>query len=89
MSSARKLSKKLFTLLPANETGVNFRNDIVEDGNMFYYKYEYLYIGGGVATGDINNDGLQDIYFSSTLGTNKLYLNLGNFQFKDITDKPA
>jgi hypothetical protein len=54
---------------------------------MFYYKYEYLYIGAGVAAGDINNDGLQDLYFASTLGTNKLYLNLGNFQFKDITEQ--
>jgi hypothetical protein len=79
--------KKLFSLLSPNETGVRFRNDIVEDGNMFYYKYEYLYIGAGVAAGDINNDGLPDLYFASTLGTNRLYLNLGNFQFKDITEQ--
>ena len=46
-----------------------------------------LYIGAGVSAGDINNDGLQDLYFASTLGTNKLYLNLGNFQFKDITEQ--
>ena len=80
-------AKKLFSLQPPNETGVNFRNDIVEDANMFYYKYEYLYIGAGVAAGDINNDGLQDLYFASTLGTNKLYLNLGNFHFKDVTEQ--
>jgi len=80
-------TKKLFSLLSPNETGINFRNDIVEDANMFYYKYEYLYIGAGVAAGDINNDGLQDLYFASTLGKNKLYLNLGNFQFKDITEQ--
>jgi hypothetical protein len=80
-------TKKLFSLLPPNETGINFRNDIIEDANMFYYKYEYLYIGAGVAAGDINNDGLPDLYFASTLGTNKLYLNLGNFQFKDITEQ--
>ena len=79
--------KKLFSFLSPNETGVGFRNDIVEDGNMFYYKYEYLYIGSGVAAGDINNDGLPDLYFASTLGTNRLYLNLGNFQFKDITEQ--
>ena len=81
------VAQKLFTVLSPAETGVTFRNDIIEDGNMFYYKYEYLYIGAGVATGDINNDGLQDLYFASTLGQNKLYLNLGNFKFKDITEE--
>src|SRR5687767_4126483 len=83
----QEAGKKLFSLLSPNETGVNFRNEIVEDGNMFYYKYEYLYIGAGVAAGDVNNDGLPDLYFASTQGTNKLYLNLGNFQFRDITEQ--
>jgi enediyne biosynthesis protein E4 len=78
--------QKKFTLLPSAQTGVNFKNDINEDPAMFYYLYEYLYIGAGVSIGDINNDGLPDIYFSSTRGYNKLYLNLGNLQFKDITD---
>jgi enediyne biosynthesis protein E4 len=77
---------RLFTLLPESSTGVTFRNDIVETADMFFYKYENLYNGAGVSIGDINNDGLPDIYFSSTLGSNKLYLNLGNFQFKDVTD---
>jgi enediyne biosynthesis protein E4 len=77
---------KLFSTLPPSETGINFRNDIVETANMFMYLYENLYIGGGVAIGDINNDGLPDIYFNSSLGSNKLYLNLGNFKFQDITD---
>ncbi|HET6769312.1 MAG TPA: VCBS repeat-containing protein, partial [Chitinophagaceae bacterium] len=81
------VSKKHFSLLSPGETGIDFRNDILEDANMFYYKYEYLYIGAGVAVGDINNDGLQDIYFASTLGRNKLYLNQGNFHFKDITEQ--
>jgi enediyne biosynthesis protein E4 len=76
---------RLFTLLPESSTGVAFRNDIVETADMFFYKYENLYNGAGVSIGDINNDGLADIYFSSTLGSNKLYLNQGNFQFKDIT----
>ncbi len=79
-------STKQFVLLPASSTGVNFRNDVVETSNMFMYMYENLYAGAGVSIGDINNDGLQDIYFSSTLGSNKLYLNTGNFQFKDITE---
>jgi enediyne biosynthesis protein E4 len=77
--------QKKFTLLPGSSTGVTFRNDITEDASMFYYLYEYLYLGGGVSVGDINNDGLADIYFSSTRGYNKLYLNLGDFKFKDIT----
>ncbi|MGC4101023.1 VCBS repeat-containing protein [Ferruginibacter sp.] len=77
--------EKKFTLLPSSQTGVNFRNDIIEDPTMFMYMYENLYVGGGVSVGDINNDGLQDIYFSSTRGRNKLYLNLGNFKFRDIT----
>ena len=79
-------NQKLFTLLPSSATGINFRNDIVETPNMFLYLYENLYVGAGVSIGDINNDGLPDIYFSSTLGSNKLYLNLGNFKFKDITE---
>lgn len=76
---------KQFTSLPSSYTGVSFRNDIVEDADVYYFKYQYLYNGAGVAVGDINNDGLPDLYFSSTLGFNKLYLNLGNFKFKDIT----
>jgi hypothetical protein len=83
-STAFAQQKKL-SLLPPSATGINFRNDIEEDVNMFYYLYEYLYLGGGVAAGDINNDGLTDLYFSSTRGSNKLYLNLGNFNFRDIT----
>jgi hypothetical protein len=77
---------KLFSTLPQSTTGIDFRNDIAETENMFLYVYEYLYVGAGVSVGDINNDGLPDIYFTSTLGSNKLYLNLGNFKFKDITD---
>jgi hypothetical protein len=77
---------KQFTLMPESTTGVDFRNDIFETETMFLYIYEYLYVGAGVSTGDINNDGLPDIYFTSTLGSNKLYLNLGNFKFQDITE---
>lgn len=79
--------KKMFTSLPGSQTGVHFRNDIKEDANIYYFKYQHLYNGSGVAIGDINNDGLPDLYFSSTLGECKLYLNLGNFKFKDITEQ--
>ncbi len=75
----------LFKLLPPNETNVNFRNDISESENLNVLAYEYFYNGGGVAVGDINNDGLQDIFFSGNMKPNKLYLNLGNMKFKDIT----
>ncbi|MEY4902477.1 MAG: hypothetical protein RLZZ292_292, partial [Bacteroidota bacterium] len=78
---------KLFTLLEAKQTGVTFNNTIPEDKSFNIIQYLYYYNGGGVATGDINNDGLVDIYFSSNLEGNKLYLNKGNFKFEDITEK--
>jgi len=77
---------KIFSTLPAGETGINFTNTINETAEMFLYTYESLYNGTGVSIADINNDGLPDIYFNSTLGSNKLYLNKGNFKFEDITE---
>ncbi|MEO6480010.1 MAG: VCBS repeat-containing protein [Ferruginibacter sp.] len=75
----------LFTLLSPDSTHIDFNNAITEGLNTNVLLYEYFYNGGGVAVGDINNDGLQDIYFSSNLGNNKLYLNKGGMQFQDIT----
>ena len=75
----------MFSALPASTTGVTFRNGITEDENLYYYLYEYLYNGGGVSVGDFNNDDLPDLYFSASTGSNKLFLNEGNFHFKDIT----
>lgn len=80
-----KTGKTLFTKM--ENTGINFEN-IVEDGskeNSFLFRN--FYNGGGVAIGDINNDGLADVFLSSNAGANKLYLNKGNFQFEDISDK--
>jgi hypothetical protein len=75
----------LFKLLPASQTGVKFSNDIIEGESLNVLSYEYFYNGGGVAVGDINNDGLPDLFFTGNMKPNKLYLNLGNLKFKDIT----
>jgi len=74
-----------FSALSPNTTGVNFRNDVKEDKTFNYLRYSYMYNGGGVAIGDFNNDGLADLYLSSNQGSNKLYLNRGDFKFEDIT----
>jgi hypothetical protein len=78
---------KLFTLLYPKDTGVDFRNDLEETFKVNLMTNEYMYSGGGVAVGDINKDGLQDLYFVSNQGQDKLYLNKGNFKFEDITAK--
>lgn len=75
----------LFDLLSAQETGVDFSNNITETSVLNIFTFEYLYNGGGVGIGDINNDDLPDLYFTSNQEGNKLYLNKGNFQFEDIT----
>ena len=78
-------NQPLFKLLSSKETNINFRNTIEDSENLNVLNYEYFYNGGGVAVGDINNDGLEDIFFTSNKGENKLYLNLGDMKFKDIT----
>jgi hypothetical protein len=78
---------KLFEEQLAVKTGIDFENKVVQNGENNVLNYPYYFNGGGVAVGDINNDGLQDIYFSGNVVPNKLYLNKGNFQFEDITEK--
>lgn len=78
-----------FTLITPEESGITFSNlsdNFKEDYNYNIFKYEYLYNGGGVAAGDVNGDSLPDVYFTSTFSSNKLYINLGNFKFLDVTD---
>ena len=77
----------LFTLLNPDRTNVIFSNDLTDTEDFNIVEYLNYYNGAGVAAGDINNDGLVDLYFSSNQLENKLFLNKGNFKFKDITKK--
>lgn len=84
--SSQPTSSPLFNLVSSQESGIDFQNKLDESLNLNVLMYEYLYNGGGVATGDLNGDGLEDIYFSANVSGNKLYLNKGDFKFQDITD---
>ena len=79
--------KPLFETVLASETGITFKNTIINSDTLTVLDFEYLYNGGGVGIGDINNDGLQDIYFTGNMTSGKLFLNKGNWKFEDITEK--
>jgi len=79
--------KALFSVKDSTSTGVGFVNRVIGNEKVNLLDYLYFYNGGGVATGDINNDGLTDVYFVSNQGKNKLYLNKGDFKFEDITEQ--
>lgn len=84
----KETESPLFQLLPAAQTNIHFVNKLSDSDKPGILNYLYFYNGGGVAIGDINNDGLPDVYFTSNKkGGNKLYLNKGNYQFEDITTK--
>ena len=76
----------LFRLLDQDKTNIAFRNDLNYSDEFNVYKYRNFYNGGGVAIGDINNDGLPDIYFTANQKENKLYLNKGDLTFEDISE---
>jgi len=80
---SKKDNSTLFSLLSSKETGIDFINEVVNQKNLNIFKYRNFYNGGGVAIGDINNDGLPDIYLTANMGVNKLYLNKGDLKFED------
>lgn len=77
----------LFIEVSNDRSNIHFSNNIIEDPTANAFYYEYIYNGGGVGVGDVNNDGLEDIYFTSNFESNKLYLNKGDLEFEDITEK--
>ncbi len=80
-------TQTLFSLLEPSETGIDFVNKVENQKNFNIFKYRNFYNGGGVAIGDINNDGLPDIYLTGNMEANRLYLNKGNLTFEDISEK--
>src|SRR5881409_1838932 len=77
----------IFELLAPETSGITFANTLPEDSAVNIVNYLYYYNGGGVAAGDVDGDGLPDLYFTSNLGSNRLYRNLGHFRFEDITTR--
>ncbi|MCE2821772.1 MAG: VCBS repeat-containing protein, partial [Saprospiraceae bacterium] len=77
----------LFQKLDSSESGVAFKNEIHESHELNIVANAYLYNGGGVGVIDVNNDGLQDLYFTATMGPCKLYLNKGGLKFEDISQQ--
>ncbi|MGW9685015.1 VCBS repeat-containing protein [Flagellimonas sp. 2504JD1-5] len=76
-----------FTLLSSKHTNINFSNDLKDQAKHNILRYANFYGGAGVGVGDFNNDGLQDLYFAGNQVSDKLYLNLGDLKFKDITQE--
>ena len=76
----------LLHLLSAVETGILFSNELVEDAHTNPIVYEYTYNGGGVAVGDLNGDGRDDVYLTANQGPNKLFLNKGRLKFEDVSE---
>ena len=80
-------SNALFTLMDNQKTGVDFINSVEDQKDFNILSYRNFYNGGGVSVGDINNDGLPELFFVSNQNPNRLYLNKGNWIFEDITEQ--
>ena len=80
-------SARMYEALPPEQTGISFANNLIYSDSLSVLDFEYLFNGGGVAIGDINNDGLQDIYFTGNMTSGKLYLNKGNLHGKEYDER--
>ncbi|MCF8716240.1 VCBS repeat-containing protein [Joostella atrarenae] len=87
LNSCQQDNAKQFTLVEAEKSGIAFKNSITETDSLNYFSFPYMYNGAGVGVGDFNNDGLEDIFFAGNETSSKLYINEGDFKFKDITEK--
>ncbi|HYF67978.1 MAG TPA: VCBS repeat-containing protein [Ohtaekwangia sp.] len=85
--SEKEKDDKLFKLVSSSHSGIEFQNSIIETDSFNVLNFEYIYNGAGVGVGDVNGDGLIDLYFGGNMVSSKLYLNKGDFVFEDITDK--
>ena len=85
--ACEKTTPKHFKLIGSEQSNIDFKNTLSPTSTLNILDYMYFYNGGGVAVGDINNDGLVDLFFTGNQVKNKLYLNTGNFHFEDITEK--
>ena len=86
-SNTKSKHQILFESLESEKTGIDFINQLTFKPYLNIIDYLYYYNGGGVAVGDINNDGLEDIFFTANQGVDRLYLNMGNLKFEDITEQ--
>jgi len=85
--SCQEKADQFFTKLSPHKTGINFKNLLQESPQFNVLNYGYFYKGGGVAAGDLNNDGLTDLYFTGNMMASHLYLNKGNLKFANIAQK--
>lgn len=83
----RESERPLFELLSSSRTGITFANTVTTDDSLNVQTYSYVYNGGGVAVGDVNNDGLPDLFFSGNMVSSRLYVNKGGMRFEDITEQ--
>ena len=84
--ACEKKEPKLFVKRAASQTGIDFINELQDSPELNILTYLYFYNGAGVCAADFNGDGLTDLFFTSNLGTDKLYLNQGDLNFKDVTE---